>query len=97
MGLLNISNCCYLNSLLQCYFLMTQFKQILLTAEPLPDIEQVLAENKTKLKRVRGEYELLGKLKKFFTTMALTSKKYLDPADVLQNLVDSVGEKLTYG
>ena len=97
MGLLNISNCCYLNSLLQCYFLMAQFKQILLTAEPLPDIEQVLADNRTKLKRVRGEYELLGKLKKFFTTMALTSKKYLDPADVLQNLVDSVGEKLTYG
>lgn len=29
--------------------------------------------------------------------MALTSKKYLDPTDVLQNLVDSVGEKLTYG
>ena len=46
---------------------------------------------------MRGEYELLAKLKKFFTTMALTSKKYLDPTDVLQNLVDSVGEKLTYG
>lgn len=29
--------------------------------------------------------------------MSLTSKKYLDPSDVLQNLVDSVGEKLTYG
>lgn len=29
--------------------------------------------------------------------MSLTSKKYLDPSEVLQNLVDSVGEKLTYG
>lgn len=97
VGLLNISNCCYLNSLLQCYFLMHKFKQILLAAEPLQEIDLILAENKTKLKRVKGEYELLAKLKNFFTVMALTSKKYLDPTDVLQNLVDSVGEKLTYG
>jgi hypothetical protein len=29
--------------------------------------------------------------------MALTSRKYLDPSEVLRNLVDSVGEKLSYG
>jgi ubiquitin carboxyl-terminal hydrolase 25/28 len=29
--------------------------------------------------------------------MALTSKKYMDPSDVLLNLVDSVGEKISYG
>lgn len=29
--------------------------------------------------------------------MALTSKKYLDPTEVLQNLVGSVGEKIEYG
>lgn len=91
VGLLNISNCCYLNSLLQCYFHMDKFKEILLAADPLDDIEEVLADNRTKLKRVKGEYELLNKLKKFFTVMSLTSKKYLDPSDVLQNLVDSVG------
>jgi ubiquitin C-terminal hydrolase len=97
VGLLNISNCCYLNSLLQCYFLMDKFKQILLSAEPLDEIAEVLADNRTKLKRVKGEYELLAKLKKFFTIMGLSSKKYLDPTDVLQNLVDSVGDKLSYG
>ena len=40
---------------------------------------------------------MLTKLKHFFTTMALTSKRYLDPTSVLQNLVDSVGEKISYG
>jgi ubiquitin C-terminal hydrolase len=35
VGLLNVSNCCYLNSLLQCYFLMNDFMICLLTAEPL--------------------------------------------------------------
>lgn len=42
VGLLNISNCCYLNSLLQCYFLMNDFKVALLTAEPLEKLEEVL-------------------------------------------------------
>lgn len=40
---------------------------------------------------------MLAQFKKFFTTMALTSKKYLDPSAVLQHLVDSVGEKVSYG
>jgi len=42
VGLLNISNCCYLNSLLQCYFLMNDFKVALLTAEPLVNLEEIL-------------------------------------------------------
>lgn len=29
--------------------------------------------------------------------MALSSKKHLDPTEVLKNLVDSVGEKIEYG
>ena len=40
---------------------------------------------------------MLFKLKHFFTTMYLTSKRYLNPTSVLQNLVDSVGEKISYG
>ena len=81
-----------MNSLLQCYFLLNDFKAAILTAEPLPNLEETLAnESKTKVKRIRNEYKMLEKLKHFFTTMALTSKRYLDPTTVLQNLVDSVG------
>ena len=29
--------------------------------------------------------------------MALSSKKYLDPTKILENLVNSVGEKISYG
>lgn len=43
VGLLNVSNCCYLNSLLQCYFLMNDFKTAIFTAEPLANLEQTLA------------------------------------------------------
>ena len=49
------------------------------------------------MKRIKSEYQMLAKLKHFFTTMTLTSKRYLDPTTVLQNLVDSVGEKISYG
>jgi len=55
VGLLNVSNCCYLNSLLQCYFLMNEFKTAILTTEPLPNLEEILAnESKTKVKRIRS-------------------------------------------
>jgi hypothetical protein len=55
VGLLNVSNCCYLNSLLQCYFLMNDFKSAILTAEPLPNLEQTLPnESKTKIKRIQS-------------------------------------------
>ena len=40
---------------------------------------------------------MLAKLRWFFTKMALTSRRYLDPTPVLHNLVDSVGEKVSYG
>jgi hypothetical protein len=33
-------------------------------------------------------------LKDIFSKMALSSKKHLDPSEVLKNLVDSVGEKI---
>ena len=29
--------------------------------------------------------------------MAMSSRKYLDPEPVLKNLVDSVGERISYG
>ena len=55
VGLLNVSNCCYLNSLIQCYFLMNAFKTAILTTEPLPNLEEALAnESKTKVKRIKS-------------------------------------------
>lgn len=55
VGLLNVSNCCYLNSLLQCYFLLNDFVVEILKALPLENIERViLKENKTRLKRIKN-------------------------------------------
>jgi len=42
-------------------------------------LDQVI-KNTTKFKRVKNEYELLKTLQNFFSMMALTSKKYLDPS-----------------
>lgn len=38
VGLFNVANCCYLNSLLQCYFLMGAFTREILEAEEMPEL-----------------------------------------------------------
>lgn len=38
VGLLNVYNCCYLNSLLQCYFLSSDLISYILEAEPLTSL-----------------------------------------------------------
>ncbi len=38
VGLLNVHNCCYLNSLLQCYFLSSDLVKYVFEAEPLTSI-----------------------------------------------------------
>lgn len=38
VGLFNVSNCCYLNSLLQCYFLMGAFTREILSAEEMGEL-----------------------------------------------------------
>lgn len=40
---------------------------------------------------------MLSKLKVFFSKMAISSSKYLDPSDILKNLVNSVGDKIAFG
>jgi ubiquitin C-terminal hydrolase len=57
VGLMNISNCCYLNSLMQCYFLMGEFTREILEAEEIVEIP------KKKEKLIKNEYLLLNALK----------------------------------
>ena len=96
VGLLNVSNCCYLNSLLQCYFLMGSLTREILQAEPMASLPEA-PESRVKNKRIQNEYKLLAALQETFARMKLSSRKYLDPSPVLRNLVDSVGEKIEYG
>lgn len=96
VGLLNVSNCCYLNSLLQCYFLMGSFTREILQAEPIDSLPEQ-PESRVRNKRIINEYKLMEALKEIFARMRLSSKKYLDPSPVLSNMVNSVGEKMEYG
>lgn len=65
-------------------------------AKPI-DLSALKIDNEVKKKRIMNEFNMLTKMQQFFSEMAMTSKKYLDPSDILRNLVDSVGNKLTYG
>lgn len=98
IALKNVSNCCYLNSLLQMFFLMPKFVDIVLTARPISK-EQLdhVVTNSIRNKRIFNSFGLLRSLQQLFSNMILSTKKALDPSDILKNLVDSLGNKIGYG
>ena len=56
-----------------------------------------MSESKIKRKRLENEFRLLRVLKETFYRMAMSSRQFLDPEPVLKNLVDSLGERISYG
>lgn len=98
VALKNVSNCCYLNSLLQMFFLMPKFVEIVLNARPIPKEElDKIVPNGIRNKRIFNSFGLLRSLQQLYSNMILTTKKALDPSDILRNMVDSLGNKISYG
>mgnify|MGYP000881453270 CR=1 FL=1 len=98
VALKNVSNCCYLNSLLQMFFLMPKFVEITLNAKPIPkeELDQIVP-NGIRNKRIFNSFGLLRSIQNLYSHMILTTKKSLDPSEVLKNMVDSLGNKISYG
>lgn len=89
VGLKNVGNTCYFNSLLQMYFLNHQFvKEVLQYKRPV-----VKQENKRK----EASVELVVQLQRLFTFMVLSNKKYVDPLPVLKSMVDEEGHIMHIG
>ena len=105
-GLRNIGNTCYFNSLLQVYFSIPEFVQPILEFKDDvkgQDVEMQDAENKDNAgdalnkKLVNSGKQLILELKKLFTAMSVSNKKYLDPSGVLKSIVSDHGEPVTIG
>lgn len=98
MALKNVSNCCYLNSLLQMFFLMPRFVEIVLKANPISKEQlDIVVPNSIRNKRIFNSFSLLKSLQNLFSGMILSTRRCLDPSDILRNLVDSLGNKISYG
>ena len=53
--------------------------------------------NNLKNKRIENSYNLLKSVQNLFANLTLSSKKTLNPSEVLKNLVDSFGNKIAFG
>ena len=87
-----------MNSLLQMFFLMPKFVDIVLSARPISKEQlDIIVPNGIRNKRIFNSFGLLRSLQSLYSNMILSTKKLLDPSDILRNLVDSLGNKISYG
>jgi len=93
VGLRNNGNTCYFNSLLQTYFTLPGFVEQIMQFVP----EALEGEETERTKKGRLSQKLVQELQKVFSQMASSNKKYADPQNVLQYIVDDSFKKAFEG
>ncbi|CAD8126422.1 unnamed protein product [Paramecium sonneborni] len=99
VGLKNLANVCYLNSLIQTYFHNPIFvKEILSFRYPIQlNFEDLLNKNEAKAKRIKSSIDLVVHLQRLFAYLVHTDRKYVDPYRVFLNVVDEFGNRFQLG
>jgi len=104
IGLKNIGNTCYVNSLFQAYFMSYKFVASILHFNPEIKVEEPKKESSSSQdekditkKRTEASIKQIINLRKLFAMMIRSHKKYADPTDVLQSVVDDFGQHLPIG
>lgn len=72
-GIKNVGNTCYINSLLQAFFMVPDFRAQILEF-PIPQEDEALTEGQ----------KLIRELQLLFTRMLLTERRYVDPQALVQ-------------
>lgn len=86
VGLRNVGNTCYFNSLLQIYYSLPHFVEKILK---FPEqVEPISGKTETETKRIASGLNLISQLQTMFAKMAIGNKSYVDPKPVLQSIVD---------
>jgi ubiquitin carboxyl-terminal hydrolase 25/28 len=94
VGLKNVGNTCYFNSLLQAYFMIPNFvKEILSFQDTNPRESQDSQQQRLQ----SASIQLVHQLQRLFASMIRSHRRYLDPSDVLKSLVDDLGNQLVIG
>ena len=94
VGLKNVGNTCYFNSLMQVYFTIPNLIKEILNFKA-PEVSEEHKESETL--RKKASIQLLQQLQKLFAHMIRSNKKYVDPSNVLKSLVDDFGNPLEIG
>jgi ubiquitin carboxyl-terminal hydrolase 25/28 len=94
VGLKNVGNTCYFNSLIQTYFNIPAFVELIMKSNTLDESAIPAKGDKEK---AEAKPELVNKLKELFTTLIKSNKKYQDASDVLRALRDEFGNPIPIG
>uniref|UniRef100_A0A6B2KY99 Ubiquitin carboxyl-terminal hydrolase n=1 Tax=Arcella intermedia TaxID=1963864 RepID=A0A6B2KY99_9EUKA len=89
VGLRNVGNTCYVNSLLQTYFMIPALRELVLNTNCINTDE--LPEDDLNIKRHKT---FMRELQFLFGRMILSNEKYVDPTNVLNAIVDKDGRKV---
>lgn len=83
-GLKNVGNTCYLNSLLQTYFMLPFLRNQILSYEPTEDAKE-------------DDKSFMLELKRLFSHLQCTNQRWLDPSKLFRNMVDEYGNIIIIG
>eukprot|EP00331_Platyophrya_macrostoma_P026999 CAMPEP_0176452540 /NCGR_PEP_ID=MMETSP0127-20121128/28602_1 /TAXON_ID=938130 /ORGANISM="Platyophrya macrostoma, Strain WH" /LENGTH=1000 /DNA_ID=CAMNT_0017841025 /DNA_START=38 /DNA_END=3040 /DNA_ORIENTATION=- len=104
VGLKNVGNTCYVNSLFQTHFQNLKFVKAIMdfesgvtfTDEEIKAAKSGANQDKKKL-RLNASINLVKNLQALFASMTRSHKKYIDPTPVLNNLVDDFANPIPVG
>lgn len=96
VGLKNIGNTCYFNSLMQTLFRIRPFVKEIANLNGLDTIT-IPQEAAHIQKKYKESAQMVKNLQELFINLAASNQKYADPSSVLNKCVDNMGEYVKIG
>ena len=97
VGLKNIGNTCYFNSLMQTLFRIRPFVKEILNLENVDKV-RIPAEEPAHIQRkLKESSTMIKNLQELFVRLIGSNQKYADPSPVLNKCVNSMGEHVKIG
>jgi len=99
-GLRNMGNTCYFNSFLQIMYFLPSFGKRILELEPDRidnDIPKPKGKDRSISIKMNNGKNLLKSLQGLFVEMTLSNRKYANPIELINNVVDDKGNRIHIG
>ncbi|KNC53974.1 ubiquitin carboxyl-terminal hydrolase [Thecamonas trahens ATCC 50062] len=97
VGLKNIGNTCYVNSLMQTYFHLPVLRYAVLSFEPAPEDYAILDAMELSDDTATNALRFVQEMQRLFGFLSLTTRKALDVRKVMNTLLAADGKPISMG